>query len=110
MEFHKTAQVLLTAGDSQRITLYQVDARNWVYIMFLRFFLAKIDGKDNPKLQEMAIDRFPIDSAHFSASGERVYAGSRLHAYFFYYDMLEGKVVRIPANKSKPKYQLYILS
>ncbi|XP_013402329.1 U3 small nucleolar RNA-associated protein 18 homolog isoform X2 [Lingula anatina] len=80
VEFHPTAQVILTAGMDQRLHLFQVD------------------GKNNPKIQSLFMDRFPIHTAHFSRTGEEVIMGSK-HKNFYYYDMIAGNVGNIPQIK-----------
>ncbi|XP_064609745.1 U3 small nucleolar RNA-associated protein 18 homolog [Liolophura sinensis] len=80
VEFHPSAQVILTAGTNNTLSLFQVD------------------GKHNPKIQSVFIDNNPILCAHFSASGEEVIMGSK-HSSFHYYDMIGGKIVRVPKIK-----------
>lgn len=57
--------------------------------------LLQVDGKHNPKIQSVFMDSYPILCAHFSASGEEVIMGSK-HSSFHYYDMIAGKIVRVP--------------
>ncbi|XP_025088805.1 U3 small nucleolar RNA-associated protein 18 homolog [Pomacea canaliculata] len=80
VQFHPSAQVLMTAS---------IDAS-------LRFF--QVDGKNNPKIQSVFLDNFPIMSASFSAGGLEVIMGSR-HCSFYWYDMMAGKVVFVPKIK-----------
>nr|KAG5711690.1 hypothetical protein BaRGS_016872 [Batillaria attramentaria] len=80
VQFHPTAQVLLTAGTDQSLRLFQ------------------IDGNSNPKIQSVFLDNFPVMSARFSANGEEVVMGSK-HRSFYYYDMMAGKVVFVPKTK-----------
>lgn len=61
----------------------------------------QIDGDDNPLLQSVTFDGFPIETARFSGNGEKVYVGSPLHDYFYYYDMISGKAVKVPQIRSK---------
>ena len=62
--------------------------------------LLQVDGKTNPKIQSIFLEDFPIYCAHFSAGGEEVVLGSR-HKTFQYYDMIAGKVVRVPQLKGQ---------
>lgn len=80
VQFHPSAQVLLTASIDQSLRLFQ------------------IDGKNNPKIQSVFLDKFPVMSARFSANGEEVVLGSK-HRSFYYYDMMAGKVVFVPKIK-----------
>jgi len=81
VEFHKTAQILLTAGMDQTLRLFQVD------------------GLNNPCIQSIFLDTFPIHTAHFSHDGQQVILGSR-HSAFFYFDMIAGKLVNVPRIKA----------
>ncbi|XP_052076872.1 U3 small nucleolar RNA-associated protein 18 homolog isoform X3 [Mytilus californianus] len=79
-EFHPTSQVMLVAGMNQTLNLFQVD------------------GKNNPKIQSIFLENYPIYSAHFSANGEEVIMGSK-HKGFHYYDMMVGKMISVPPIK-----------
>ncbi|XP_051888790.1 U3 small nucleolar RNA-associated protein 18 homolog isoform X2 [Pristis pectinata] len=50
-QFHPLAQVILTAGKDQAISLFQVD------------------GTMNPKIQSVCLEKFPVFKARFSADG-----------------------------------------
>ncbi|CAF1286179.1 unnamed protein product [Rotaria sp. Silwood1] len=77
VEFHPTARILLTAGRSQYLNLYQVD------------------GKKNERIQSLFFDRFSINTTHFSQDGNQVIVtGDR--NFFKVYDMIEGKIMQIP--------------
>ncbi|XP_060064815.1 U3 small nucleolar RNA-associated protein 18 homolog [Ylistrum balloti] len=80
VKFHPSAQVMLTAGSNQTLSLFQVD------------------GKNNPKIQSVFLDNFPIFSAHFTPDGREVVLSSK-HQSFVYYDMIAGKVVKVPKIK-----------
>lgn len=80
VEFHPTAQVILTAGMNYTLSLFQVD------------------GKLNPKIQSVFLDGFPIHTARFSSDGLEVIMGSRFKN-FQYYDMMAGKIVNVPKIK-----------
>lgn len=81
VEFHPSATVGMVAGKCGVVTLFQVD------------------GKLNPKIQSVKFSKFPIHTAHFSSNGEELVVGSHKHAYFYYYDMIAGKIIQVPAVK-----------
>ncbi|XP_062886755.1 U3 small nucleolar RNA-associated protein 18 homolog [Mobula hypostoma] len=74
-QFHPLAQVILTAGNDQAISLFQVD------------------GKTNPKIQSVCLQRFPVFKARFSADGEQVIATTKHGKMFYKYDMMAGAVI-----------------
>ncbi|XP_067859922.1 U3 small nucleolar RNA-associated protein 18 homolog [Heptranchias perlo] len=76
-QFHPSAQVILTAGIDQSLSLFQVD------------------GKTNPKIQSIHLERFPVYKARFSADGEQVIATSIHNKMFYMYDMMAGKVIPV---------------
>ncbi|XP_012697508.2 U3 small nucleolar RNA-associated protein 18 homolog [Clupea harengus] len=78
VQFHPSAQVVMTAGLDQSISLFQVD------------------GKTNPKIQSIHLERFPVNKACFSASGEQVIATGLRNKLFYIYDMMEGKIIPVP--------------
>ncbi|XP_053160112.1 U3 small nucleolar RNA-associated protein 18 homolog [Hemicordylus capensis] len=78
VQFHPSAQVVMTAGLDQSISLFQVD------------------GNTNPKIQSIHLESFPVYKAHFSADGEQVIATTTRDKLFYIYDMIGGKV--IPVN------------
>ncbi|XP_061079000.1 U3 small nucleolar RNA-associated protein 18 homolog [Conger conger] len=77
VQFHPSAQVVMTAGVDQNISLFQVD------------------GKSNPKIQSLHLENFPVHKAQFSADGEQVIATSNYNKLFYVYDMMEGKVIPV---------------
>lgn len=77
VQFHPSAQVIMTAGLDQAISLFQVD------------------GKTNPKIQSINLERFPIHKAQFTTDGEKVVATSLTNKMFYIYDMMEGQVVPV---------------
>jgi U3 small nucleolar RNA-associated protein 18 len=87
VEFHPSARVLLTAGLDQTLTLFQVD------------------GKKNPKIQSIYMEKFPILNAHFNKTGDEIIMGSR-HKTFSYYDMMIGKIVNVPAVKALEEHRM----
>jgi U3 small nucleolar RNA-associated protein 18 len=76
VEFHRNAQILMTAGYDKR----------------LRFF--QIDGKKNPKVESIFLEDFPIYKAAFIPDGSKVVAAGR-RQYYFMYDLEAGRVERI---------------
>ncbi|XP_017309879.1 U3 small nucleolar RNA-associated protein 18 homolog [Ictalurus punctatus] len=78
VQFHTSAQVVLTAGLDHTISLFQVD------------------GKTNPKIQSIHLEKFPVNKACFSADGEQVVATGMWNKLFYIYDMMEGKIIPVP--------------
>ncbi|KAL2613808.1 hypothetical protein R1flu_025500 [Riccia fluitans] len=76
VQFHRNAQILLTAGFDKRLRLFQ------------------IDGKRNPKLQSIFLDDFPIHKASFVPDGSKIVASSRRKHYMIY-DLEGGRVQRM---------------
>uniref|UniRef100_A0A672H219 U3 small nucleolar RNA-associated protein 18 homolog n=1 Tax=Salarias fasciatus TaxID=181472 RepID=A0A672H219_SALFA len=89
VQFHPSAQVVMTAGLDQSISLFQVD------------------GRTNPKIQSIVLDKFPVHKAQFSLDGETVIATGLRNKMFYLYDMMEGRVVPVNAvrglNESRVK-------
>ncbi|XP_051792233.1 U3 small nucleolar RNA-associated protein 18 homolog [Erpetoichthys calabaricus] len=77
VKFHPAAQVIMTAGFDQSISLFQVD------------------GKTNPKIQSIHLEKFPVFKARFSADGEQVIATSMRNKMFYVYDMMGGKIIPV---------------
>uniref|UniRef100_G3PPE1 U3 small nucleolar RNA-associated protein 18 homolog n=1 Tax=Gasterosteus aculeatus aculeatus TaxID=481459 RepID=G3PPE1_GASAC len=77
VQFHPSAQVVLTAGLDQSVSLFQVD------------------GKTNPKIQSIHLDRFPVHKAQFSLQGDTVIATGLKNKMFYLYDMMEGRVTPV---------------
>ncbi|XP_073444262.1 U3 small nucleolar RNA-associated protein 18 homolog isoform X2 [Dendrobates tinctorius] len=88
VQFHPMAQVLMTAGHDRSISLFQVD------------------GKLNPKIQSVYLDKFPVFKAQFSADGEQVLATGMWHRIFYAYDMMSGNI--IPFTKIRGLEEKYI--
>ncbi|XP_030649296.1 U3 small nucleolar RNA-associated protein 18 homolog isoform X2 [Chanos chanos] len=78
VQFHPSAQVVMTAGLDHSISLFQVD------------------GKTNPKIQSIHLERFPVNKACFTANGEQVVATGIRNKLFYIYDMMEGKIIPVP--------------
>ncbi|XP_065708690.1 U3 small nucleolar RNA-associated protein 18 homolog [Patagioenas fasciata] len=77
VQFHPSAQVVMTAGHDRSVSLFQVD------------------GIRNPKIQSIYLESFPIYKACFSVDGEQVIATGTHHKMFFVYDMMSGNVIPI---------------
>jgi len=54
-----------------------------------------VDASNNPCIQSVFLESFPIYTAHFSQNGHEVILGSR-HSAFFCYDMIAGKLINVP--------------
>ncbi|XP_005494812.2 U3 small nucleolar RNA-associated protein 18 homolog [Zonotrichia albicollis] len=78
VQFHPSAQVVMTAGHDRSVSLFQVD------------------GIKNPKIQSIYLESFPIYKARFSVDGEQVIATGTHHSMFFVYDMMAGSIIPIP--------------
>ncbi|PON95024.1 WD repeat containing protein [Trema orientale] len=76
VQFHRNAQLLLTAGLDRR----------------LRFF--QIDGKRNTKIQSIFIDDCPIRKASFMPDGSQVVIAGR-RKFFYTFDLVKAKVDKI---------------
>eukprot|EP00076_Gallus_gallus_P007424 XP_003642362.2 U3 small nucleolar RNA-associated protein 18 homolog [Gallus gallus] len=77
VQFHPSAQVVLTAGRDRSVSLFQVD------------------GIRNPKIQSIYLESFPIYKARFSADGEQVIATGTHHKVFYVYDMMGGSIIPV---------------
>ncbi|KAM4674194.1 U3 small nucleolar RNA-associated protein 18 homolog isoform 5-T10 [Amazona ochrocephala] len=77
VQFHPSAQVVMTAGHDRSVSLFQVD------------------GIKNPKIQSIYLESFPIYKACFSVDGEYVIATGTHHRMFFVYDMMSGNIIPI---------------
>eukprot|EP00072_Mus_musculus_P068203 XP_017169966.1 PREDICTED: U3 small nucleolar RNA-associated protein 18 homolog isoform X1 [Mus musculus] len=77
VQFHPGAQVVMVSGVDNAISLFQVD------------------GKTNPKIQSIYLEKFPIFKACFSANGEEVLATSMHSKVLYVYDMLAGKLIPV---------------
>lgn len=77
VQFHPCAQVVMVAGLDNAFSLFQVD------------------GKTNPKIQSIYLEKFPIFKACFSANGEQVLATSTRSKVLYVYDMLAGKLIPV---------------
>ncbi|XP_059684375.1 U3 small nucleolar RNA-associated protein 18 homolog [Gavia stellata] len=77
VQFHPSAQVVMTAGHDRSVSLFQVD------------------GIRNPRIQSIYLESFPIYKACFSVDGEQVIATGTHHKMFFVYDMMNGSIIPI---------------
>ncbi|XP_053564338.1 U3 small nucleolar RNA-associated protein 18 homolog isoform X2 [Bombina bombina] len=78
VQFHPLAQVIMTAGLDRAISLFQVD------------------GRLNPKIQSIHLEKFPIFKAQFTADGEQVIATGVRSKMFYVYDMMGGNIIPVP--------------
>ncbi|KAJ2690760.1 U3 snoRNP protein [Coemansia sp. RSA 1285] len=84
LQFHPTANVMLTAGLDKTLRLFEVD------------------GKDNQKVQSIFFKDLPISSAHFIRGGQEVVvSGSR--RWYYSVDVEKGSVTRISGIPGLPK-------
>lgn len=77
VQFHPSAQIVMTAGLDHCVSLFQVD------------------GKSNPKIQTVHLEKFPVRRAAFSADGEQIVATGMRNKLFYIYDMMEGRVIPV---------------
>ncbi|XP_076015538.1 LOW QUALITY PROTEIN: U3 small nucleolar RNA-associated protein 18 homolog [Genypterus blacodes] len=77
VQFHPSAQVVMTAGLDQSVSLFQVD------------------GQRNPLIQSVHLERFPVHKAEFSCDGATVVATSLKNKMFYLYDMMGGRVLPV---------------
>lgn len=61
----------------------------------------QVDGKTNPKIQSIHLERFPVHRAQFSRDGETVIATSLKNRMFYVYDMMEGRVTPVHAVRGE---------
>lgn len=87
VQFHPTSQVLLAAGLDNNLNLFQVD------------------GKLNPLIQTVHLERFPITRAQFSSDGMEVVMTSR-YRYFHVFDMMAGHITKIPNIKGTTEQRM----
>ncbi|XP_072259469.1 U3 small nucleolar RNA-associated protein 18 homolog isoform X2 [Pyxicephalus adspersus] len=78
VQFHPSAQVVMTAGFDRSVSLFQVD------------------GKINPKIQSIHLEKFSVYKARFSADGEQVIATGLRQKMFYVYDMMGGSIIPVP--------------
>lgn len=55
----------------------------------------QVDGKTNPKIQSIHLERFPVHKARFCRDGEAVVATGLRNKMFYLYDMMEGRVTPV---------------
>ena len=79
---HLALQVLMTTGLDAVLRLYQVD------------------GVENPKIQSVAFEQFPIHRSALTMDGGSVVLTSK-KPWFKIYDMMTGNTTHVPAIKSR---------
>lgn len=72
----------------------EIPKRNVLYFL-------QVDGKTNPKIQSIYLEKFPIFKACFSANGEEVLATSTHSKVLYVYDMLVGKLIPVHQVRGK---------
>jgi U3 small nucleolar RNA-associated protein 18 len=77
VEFHKNAQLLLTAGLDKKVRLFQVD------------------GRRNPLVQSVIFPDMPVQHAAFSADGNHFIACGR-RKFFYTHDLVAGQATKVP--------------
>ncbi|XP_067281888.1 U3 small nucleolar RNA-associated protein 18 homolog [Pseudorasbora parva] len=77
VQFHPSAQIVMTAALDHSVSLFQVD------------------GKSNPKIQTIHLENFPVKRASFSSDGEYIVATGFKNKLFYIYDMMEGKITPV---------------
>ncbi|XP_054163096.1 U3 small nucleolar RNA-associated protein 18 homolog [Oppia nitens] len=89
VQFHPTSTVALVSAPNGLVRLFQVD------------------GKINARIQSIMFRDFRLNSAQFTKDGDELIVGSNeVMGQFFYYNMIAGKIVKIPFFKGKDKYML----
>lgn len=75
--------------------------------------LFQVDGKINAHIQTVKLKDFRIDCARFTRDGEQLIVGSEVDSgHYYYYDMVAGRIVKIPYFVGKEKFNLekFVLS
>ncbi|KAK7867563.1 hypothetical protein R5R35_004315 [Gryllus longicercus] len=84
VHFHPKSSVALVAGLSGIASIIQVD------------------GEKNNKLHSVQFQRFPISTAKFTVDGNDFLVGSRELPYYYRYDMLEGRSLKVQPQTVTP--------
>ncbi|RWS04003.1 U3 small nucleolar RNA-associated protein 18-like protein [Dinothrombium tinctorium] len=95
VQFHPSSTVALVSSPTGTLNLFQVD------------------GKTNSKIQTVHFQKFAVDRARFTVDGEQIIVGSKSqYGFYYYYDMIAGKIIRVPFMKDKEQYTLrnFVLS
>ena len=82
LEFHPSSQVALVGGGGRAA-----------------LSLVQVDGADNPLVQDVPLQGFRVQCAHFTRDGGQLVAGSERSAHLLCYDMLAGRVLRVEAGR-----------
>ncbi|KEP67205.1 UNVERIFIED_CONTAM: WD-40 repeat protein [Hammondia hammondi] len=91
LEFHPRTSLLMTAGRDQALRLFSVD------------------GKENPKVESVFLQDFPVLAAHFTRhnSGGQVLAISNANRSLAEYDLETGHVNKIPGIAGRRQERCY---
>ncbi|KAI2644517.1 hypothetical protein H4Q32_031077 [Labeo rohita] len=125
VQFHPSAQIVMTAGLDHSISLFQsrsvsgthaeshtpysssaamnkhslcsriVTSRPLEGELLTAVSVREVDGKSNPKIQTIHLENYPVNKASFSADGEHIVATGMRNKLFYIYDMMEGKVLPV---------------
>lgn len=115
VQFHPGAQVVMVSGVDNAISLFQVWVFKWSLVVKCslpeyrvcgnnqkkHLYFLQVDGKTNPKIQSIYLEKFPIFKACFSANGEEVLATSMHSKVLYVYDMLAGKLIPVHQVRGK---------
>ncbi|RWS31146.1 U3 small nucleolar RNA-associated protein 18-like protein [Leptotrombidium deliense] len=89
VQFHPSSTVALVASPTGTVNLFQVD------------------GKTNARIQTVHFEKFELEKTRFTPDGEQLIVGSKMQkGHYFYYDMIAGKIVRVPFMKGKELFSL----
>ncbi|VDD86467.1 unnamed protein product [Enterobius vermicularis] len=83
VQFHPSKPVLMTAGESGVVNLFEVG----------------LPASEESFIQSTQFENFPITTARLSSDGTKVIAGSKKRKHLFSYDLLEGKVIQLRVPK-----------
>ena len=97
------------SGNRHSVKIFNFTNKLLQYLMIYRKFMCntmtvngsfQVDGKTNAKIQSVFLEKFPIFNAQFSTDGREVIMGGKFPS-FFCYDMIVGKIVRVPKLAGK---------
>uniref|UniRef100_A0A8C2PCA3 U3 small nucleolar RNA-associated protein 18 homolog n=2 Tax=Capra hircus TaxID=9925 RepID=A0A8C2PCA3_CAPHI len=90
-------------GPNQLITSNPIyfNFQTYGFLLSMGLNVLAVDGKTNPKIQSIYLEKFPIFKACFSANGEEVLATSTHSKILYVYDMLAGKLIPVHQVRGK---------
>ncbi|GLH06317.1 U3 small nucleolar RNA-associated protein 18 homolog [Gryllus bimaculatus] len=80
-------------------SVFVVDNCCWFGVVGIR---DQVDGEKNNKLHSVQFQRFPISTAKFTIDGNDFLVGSRELPYYYRYDMLEGRSLKVQPQTVTP--------